>query len=446
LTSTDRGRVAVLLGLDGSLTPVEIASSAEGLTDVVLVLDATDRTDRGRSLVQVAQALAPTVFADFRDPEACRAAVQRTGATAVTTFVDGYCALASRLNGREAAWGRKDRQRELLRDAGISRIAAARVHDEVSLRAFVASFGLPVVVKPVDGAASENVWHLRHESDVEAFLAAAGTGPRRALAGLLAEQYIVGHRRAQPYLGDYVSAEVFRWADAAADPYSFVTDRLRPSWPCRETGLVLPTQLPPAAQKPVLATADRAVSAVGGWHGAFHVELKPTEPEPEVIEVNGRLGGYLNRLVRYGTGVDLGRVALSTVVGERTAPALDWRRCVLVLLFPAPPAARRVTAGPTRRELARLPAVLAVDDLSPAGTPTAWLSGSRGAVATLWLAAPTHDELHARLVDTASFLHDRFRYVDHDGQPVVDASWLEQICGERHQADQAHRGGAGAAG
>jgi hypothetical protein len=207
----------------------------------------------------------------------------------------------------------------------------------------------------------------------------------------------------------------------------FVTERLPSAWPFRETGSVLPSAIGPERQRLLLTTAERALGAVGGGKGVFHVELKPRSPVPEILELNGRLGGWLARLVRYGTGERLGCLALSCLLGHAEDLTLSWDRCALVLAFQAPPTAVAVTSAPTRREIRRLPGVVAVDEVSPEGTAVDWREGTLGAVTMVWLTGDGHDELHERLVGLAGFLSGRFTFVDADGREVRDSEWLERV-------------------
>ncbi len=424
-------RLVVLAGTKyGSLPPAEIASCADGLADLYFLVDAAEP-----DIFAVARSLAPTTQADFSDRDACLDAVRRTGATVAGTFNDHLCPLVAWLNARlngdadtEALWGHKDVQRQRLRAAGLSGVMSNRVSDGFALRKFARQAGFPVVVKPTSGCGSNEVWLLRQEADVDAFLARSGTGPRQELDDVFAEQFIVGEPWAGPHRADYVSAELFRpGGGTGAAALRFVTDRLPSAWPFRETGLILPSAIAPDRQRLLLTTAERALDAVGAREGVFHVEIKTKSPVPEIIELNGRLGGFVARLVGYGTGERLGRLALSCLLGHAQELTLSWDRCAQVLLFQAPSAAVAVTRAPTRREVRRMPGVVAVDEVSPEGTAVDWRHGTNRAVAWVWLTGDGHDELHERLVDLARFLSDSFTFVDADGREVRESDWLERV-------------------
>jgi ATP-grasp domain len=427
---TQPDRLVVLVGKYGSLPPTEIAACADGLADLHFLVNAAEP-----DILAVARSLAPATQADFSDRDACLDAVRRMGASVVGTFNDQMCPLVAWLNARlngdantEALWGRKDVQRQRLRAAGLSGVMSNRVSDGAALRTFARQAGFPVVVKPTAGWGSHEVWLLRQEADVDAFLARSGTGPRQELDDVFAEQFIVGEPWAGPHRADYVSAEVFRpgtGTEAAA--LRFVTDRLPSAWPFRETGLVLPSAIGPERQELLLTTAERALDAVGARKGVFHVEIKTKSPVPEIIELNGRLGGFLARLVRYGTGERLGRLALSCLLGHSQDPTLRWDRCALALNFQAPPTAVAVTSAPTRRDVRRMPGVVAVDEVRPEGTAVDWRRGTDSAVAWAWLTGDGHDELHERLADLTGFLSSRFTFVDANGREVRDSEWLERV-------------------
>nr|WP_062332806.1 hypothetical protein [Herbidospora sakaeratensis] len=399
------GPLAVLVADRASLTPAEIVTAAGDNLPVLFVLD--HKTDDRLRLV--AEALAPTVHADFADADGCAAAIAAAGAHAVTTFTDRLCPLAARI--RHDVWSGKDEQRRRLVAAGVSRVRSAVLDHPEQVRPLLAGWGGGVVVKPVDGVASAHTWLLRTPADVDAFAAAAG--PHR----LFAEEFIAGLPRATPLPADYVSVEM-------VGPLAFVTDRAPLAAPCRETGLMWPTSLPETSVARLVATAGDALAALGAGPGSYHVELKPGPDHDEIIEVNGRLGGFVARAARYGSDVDVARLALDVAAGAAPeAPAIGWRRCVAVLLFPAPQAARRISRAPDRRSLGRRPGVLAVDEVRGAGEPCDWRRGTDDAVATVWLTGEDHQELWDRFRDLADHLQSAFTFTDERGEPVTGEDW-----------------------
>lgn len=430
-------RIAVLLDLDGSLTPAEIAMAADQAMAVCFLVDAApQRQAQLAGLRQVAEALAPTACADFSDIQACLDAALAYGARWATTFADQLCSLASVLNDalagrrcaeprwiRNALWGRKDCQRQLLREAGISSVRSARPANGEALLDFVRDHGLPVVVKPIDGRSSRDVRILRSAEDVESLVRSQAALAQFSSGMLFAEEFIGGQPAPAPYLADYVSAEIF--SSGGDVPLSFVTDRLLPASSGRETGLILPTRLPDSDRAAVIKTARRALDVLAARDGAYHVEIKPLRPQPEIIEVNGRLGGFVARLVRYGTGADLGRAALAAAMGQSVEVKMDWRYCAMVLLFQPPPGVVAVASAPSKREISRLAGVRAVEGIAEPGSVVDPRAGTDSAVARVWLRADDHDALQARLLAVTEFLADEFSFADDVGRRVRSENWLD---------------------
>ncbi len=123
---------------------------------------------------------------------------------------------------------------------------------------------------------------------------------------------------AAPHLADYVSVEFFVGASRHS---AFVADRPPLAWLSRATGIVAPTSVDPETEKRLIEAALGAHRALGLGDGAFHIAMKPISEGPEVIEVNGRLGGYVRRAVTYASGVDVGVTALKCSLGR--VPVMD---------------------------------------------------------------------------------------------------------------------------
>jgi hypothetical protein len=229
-----------------------------------------------------------------------------------------------------------------------------------------------------------------------------------------------------------VSVEVIRPALGAPPRLVFVTDRAPLAAPCRETGLMWPTSLPDRTVTRLVATANDALDVIAAGRGSYHVEMKPGHDRDEIIEVNGRLGGFLARAAGYGADIDLARLALEIAAGEpdHQPPTITWHRCVAIMMFPAPQAAHRIARAPDRKALGRRPGVQAIDALRGEGEECTWQRGTHDAVATVWLTGADHQELRARFLDTAEFLDENFQFVDDRGRPVIGNGWLDRLHGQ----------------
>jgi len=129
----------------------------------------------------------------------------------------------------------------------------------------------------------------------------------------------LGGRKELPF-GDYVSVEVLM---AAGEPVVLsVTGKYPLIPPFREAGQFWPSHLPSAERGEICDFVLRAVRALGIEVGALHVEVKLCLDGPHIIEMNGRVGGYVPEMLESGAGVDLIGLA---ALGEAIAPALDER-------------------------------------------------------------------------------------------------------------------------
>ncbi|GAB1643549.1 ATP-grasp domain-containing protein [Krasilnikovia sp. MM14-A1259] len=422
--------VAVLVAAEAAMSPLDIVRAAAGLARVVFIIDASE-VQREPMLERLTRALAPTRVVNVSDTRAALAALDQLGAGVVLTFSDAYCGAVDRLrtalSGADdvcpGRWG-KDIQRRRLLDAGLSSAEHRLIRTGPDLHAASDALGWPVVVKPIVGVASRDIWLLHGPDEVAAVLSEmerSGTPP----SSFVAERFVAGltppHVRQR---ADYVSVELFVGPQRTA---ALITDRPRLAPPCRETGIIGPTALDHDLQEHLLRVALAAHKALGLTTGAFHVELKIDDVGAEVIEVNGRLGGYVRRLVELGTGVDLGRTALACHLGVDPSFDQTWRHHVLGLLFQPPREARIVAASPRRVQIADLPGVVGVDHVAATGSAVCWRVGSGGAAAKLWLVADTAAELEDRTSAVVRALDGLFEFHDGHGRRVRDAEWLGQM-------------------
>ncbi|MFL6111138.1 MAG: acetyl-CoA carboxylase biotin carboxylase subunit family protein [Catenulispora sp.] len=252
---------------------------------------------------------------------------------------------------------RKDAQRQRLREAGVDATVSVTLTDAGEWDAAVARIGLPVVVKPAAGVSSRNTVLVRD--------AAAG----RALVGpiidqegtVVVEEYLSGVSTPAPW-GDYVSVEtVVRDGEPR---HLAVTGKLRLAAPFRETGQFWPCRLDTSTHAEVLTLADRAVKALDVMSGILHTEIKLTAAGPRLIEVNGRVGGFIPELAAQAAGIDLVNVGARLACGaDVRLPAVVPDRVCLQFTTPAPVEAGLVTAVCRRAALGDIPGLVGYTEL-----------------------------------------------------------------------------------
>jgi biotin carboxylase len=247
---------------------------------------------------------------------------------------------------------RKDVQRQVLRAAGVDGTSSLRLTDLREWDAAVARVGLPAVVKPARGVSSRNTVLV---DDLDA--GRALVGPILDEEGaVVVEEYLCGAAVPEPW-GDYVSVETIVQRGFAG--HLAVTGKLRLAPPFRECGQFWPARLDAAARAEVLTLTDGAVKALGVKSGLLHTEIKLTPAGPRIIEVNGRVGGYIPELARQAAGIDLVEVGARIACGEHVElPDVNPDGVHFQFTTPAPVEAGVVTAVCRKADFADIPGLV----------------------------------------------------------------------------------------
>ncbi len=108
---------------------------------------------------------------------------------------------------------------------------------------------------------------------------------------------------------------------------------------CVETGDLAPSALPDRLLADVLDVTTRALDALSISDLVTHTEVRLTSTGPQVIEVNGRLGGGVQEIHR-ALGLDPCEMALRLALGHpidtTDLDATDRRTSCLCLIVPMP--------------------------------------------------------------------------------------------------------------
>lgn len=244
-------------------------------------------------------------------------------------------------------------QRALVARAGIDLIRHRAARELSELGDAIRHVGLPAVVKPARGGASQNTF-LVTESEQTGAVVAALARQDGVPDGFIVEEYLAG--RAEPGFGDFVSVESVVVAGRVT--HLAVTGKLPMAPPFRETGHFWPAHVGPTDIRQAEDITSAVLEALGVRFGICHTELKLTATGPRLIEVNGRLGGFIAELAHRAVGLDLVRVAGLVALGERPElPRLDLDGVFFQYHNPGPlfPARLDGVAGAT--DVERLPGV-----------------------------------------------------------------------------------------
>jgi biotin carboxylase len=359
------GAILVVYGF-GAAGPIEIARAAQDRWDLVTLYNSSDR--HSVSIAPIAAAIGRVLATPVWDVEQCVSLVGDIRVQGVVTFSDELLPiaheLASRLgcprNDSHSITALTDKlvQRGTLNTAGVSSTRFSSVSSRSDLLAAVDAVGLPAVLKPRRGSASRGVRYLGRKSDV------AAAGHALSQPSLVEEALPSGQHPVGPWLGDYVSVETVVCRDARVH---FAV--------CEEL-------------------VARALAALGVNRGVTHTEVKLCDDGPRIIEVNGRLGGSVHRLVSRISNIDPIRLALNAATQCDTLPTAIVMRGVVASRFVlAPVEAERVLALPDVHRLRQLPGVWMVDGHVNAGDKIDASAGSLSRLQTVSVLADDHDEL-----------------------------------------------------
>ncbi|GGR24134.1 ATP-grasp domain-containing protein [Streptomyces roseolus] len=388
----------------GSLAPTRLAEAARQ-NDCRLVFVTAD-TDHAQEMIPTLEMVGSVVNTAGRTESDVLRELARLAPAGILTFSEFRIAATVRLAealglpyhrpADLAAITHKDQQRLRFAEAGVDTVRFRTVTSPDQADEAVAAVGLPAIVKPVIGASSRNTVAVTTEEECRAALAAmfdrSAGGPTET--AVMLEELLVGRPEKDPW-GDYIAVDCVARGDDVRPV--FVTSKFGLAEPFRERGGYGGfSVVPEHEERRIRELACRAVRALN-VHGVADVEIKLTPAGPRVIEVNGRLGAWVDDLaVRSGTSDPAG-VAVRAALGlpyDTPDVKKDGPIAFHYLIVP-PKGARRVRAIRDVGALRRLPRVRRVSVLAEPGADVDWRIGARGNVAAVLGTADSHEELAA---------------------------------------------------
>ncbi|MFI7021146.1 ATP-grasp domain-containing protein [Micromonospora sp. NPDC049900] len=197
--------------------------------------------------------------------------------------------------------------RERLAKYDLSPVRYRVVRSEREARDFLAAVGGPVVLKPVDGAASRNILRVADAAELgHAWRVHTEAGN----TSVLAEEFLSG---------PVVSVESFSYAGRHLPVgYSeYLVNSYHVEWQVSVPSRLVEPYLPELRDLTV-----RLLDAVELTEGPSHSEFVLTERGPRVLESHARMGGHaIPELVRRAYGLDLARMWLTVPLGIDALPA-----------------------------------------------------------------------------------------------------------------------------
>ncbi|MFI5587256.1 acetyl-CoA carboxylase biotin carboxylase subunit family protein [Amycolatopsis sp. NPDC051758] len=283
----------------------------------------------------------------------------------------------------------KSAQRARLAETGVETVAHHVVTDRAGIEAATSAVPFPAIVKPVVGASSRNTELVSSPQECRAVLdrtlggATPGPADLREKA-VIVEEFLAGRPTGWPW-ADYIAVDCVATGDIVRP--LFVSSRFQLAQPFRERGGYGGQSVVDDSELAVITKlACEAIHAVNIRHGVAQAELKLTVDGPRVIEVNGRLGGWVDDLAVRSGGADPADVAVKCALGldfDLHPPPADGPIPFQYIVIP-PAGADRVTAIKDAGVLRRIDHVERVSVLTSPGASADWRLGTRSKVAAVF--------------------------------------------------------------
>lgn len=400
-------RVAVVHDM-GAASVLDVAAAFEGFAIPVFVCPESQNLEQPRELMDEFGVLCDIAGLDLGEAVA---RLRACAPDAIVTYNDYQlettAVLAAELGlpfhslDVVRALTRKHLQRELLNACGASAIPTRLVTDRASaLRAF-AEIGGPAVLKPNVGTGSRSTYRIRDPEELrDACAEIFPQGEGATHEDFVLEREIPGDRGSGPW-GDYVSVESA--IQGGRIEHMAVIGKFPLAKPFRESGSFLPAALAERDRKAVLDIATLALQGLGVSVGVCHTEIKLSPQGPQVIEVNGRLGGLVNDLLTRTGELNAVEIAARLALGDEDAPTgIDaWEPNQVSFVFAkAPPVeATQLLSLRGADDLQAMPEISRVMVQQEPGARIDWRQGRLAHTYVCYGATRTHDDL-ARLLTT----------------------------------------------
>ncbi|WP_414586731.1 ATP-grasp domain-containing protein [Scytonema sp. PCC 10023] len=191
--------------------------------------------------------------------------------------------------------------RQHLNAIGFSPVVAQVGWTQADLTAFAQNYGLPMIVKPVEGTGSFGVFMINELAEIERVWQQIQI---LSFSSFVMEEYLEGPE---------ISVESFSFGGHHV--IIGITDKLTLS-NFVEIGHSVPAQLDDALRSEVLSTVTTFLNAVGIKEGPSHTEVKLTPKGLRILESHNRVGGdKINTLVEIAYGVDMISLAFAYPFG-----------------------------------------------------------------------------------------------------------------------------------
>jgi biotin carboxylase len=405
MTLSIRPTLAVVFG-EGSASAMALSEAASSLCDIVWVVNSDEM--REKKSLRLLSKLGHVLDLAGIDPGECPELLREQRPDGIVAYGDAQIARASVLGTAlgldyfsSAVAGRlldKVTQRRAFEAGGLPVPRCVAVPSSSSygeLEEVIAGSVFPAVLKPRHGAASRETFLVSDIVELRARLDEISDSASET--DMVIEEYLVG---ASPppsaYFGDFVSVESVVSHDVVS--HLAITGRLPWAKPFRETGLTIPSDYESSLVIEIYALVTTAIAALDIRSGCLHTEIKVTDKGPRVIEVNGRIGGFVAPVLALASpGLNFYEISQRVALGEHVVFDAPVRTdgVGFVIVGQPPIGARRVVNVTGLDRLAEYPGVSSVSLNRSSGDEVNWRLGSHEYVYSVLGNAPDHDAVRA---------------------------------------------------
>jgi biotin carboxylase len=396
-------RLVVVYG-HRSLDAIQLREAARDWAELIWLIDRDDQS--AAALVPLLSRSGPVVQALGLPAIEAAAALAPHEPDGIATFYDTglehiaeiAAVLGLRFNAPSTALALEDKyaQRMALRAAGRPSpqvVVIPASPDPATIEGLSRQVAYPAVLKPRRASGSWHTFRVDRPAELAAHLHRLEGEPpeERIVEGYLSD----GPRMPKGFEADYVSVESISAGETIT--HLAITGRFPLVAPLRETGFFMPSTLEQASAETVLKETDAALRALGVRIGCTHTEIKLTAEGPQVIEVNGRIGGGVPEMLKLATGLDIIALAMRNAVGlDLELESMPEPNGVAYRFFyQPPPSARRLLTLSGLEQVSAHPGVDSVRVHHPPGTELDADHGTR----TYLLAVVGHAADHAGVLE-----------------------------------------------
>jgi hypothetical protein len=303
--------VAVVLGASASAGPSQIAAAAKVL-GVEPTFYVPAEASRSEELLKVASLFGAAYKLPAKNVSS---SIREAGVQGVVTFDDSLLELVDEATGDEFLANPWDKlvQRTCFTAVGASKVQALPVTSQRSVELALADMPEILLLKPRRSNTGRGIKFVDRSWSSEQIWSWIAGQPA-TFGGYILESAFTDVSSGLNGLAPFISVES---SVVGREIRHFaVFDKLPQSQKIVETGDISSCSLDPDLYAEALTCAEAAIRSLQLNNRVVHTEVRLTTDGPQVVEVNGRLGGYVADLAKDVGATDPVEIAIASSLGR----------------------------------------------------------------------------------------------------------------------------------